>query len=130
MAGYAAMLRPDIVVVTTIGSEHHRSLGTLDRTQAEKGRMVEGLRPHGVAVLNRDDPRVMAMAASAPRVVTYGFHPEAQVRASELRIDWPHGTRLVLHVAGTAREVQLRALGRAMAYPFLAAVAVAWTEGR
>jgi UDP-N-acetylmuramoyl-tripeptide--D-alanyl-D-alanine ligase len=130
MAGYAAMLRPDIVVVTTIGSEHHRSLGTLDRTQAEKGRMVEGLGPNGIAVLNRDDPRVMAMAATALRVVTYGFHPEADVRATQVRIDWPHGTRLVLHVAGTAREVRLRGLGRVMVHPFLAAVAVTWVEGR
>jgi UDP-N-acetylmuramoyl-tripeptide--D-alanyl-D-alanine ligase len=60
MAPYATMLLPDVVVVTSIGLEHHRSLGTLDRTRAEKERMLEGLRPGGVAVLNRDDPRVMA----------------------------------------------------------------------
>jgi UDP-N-acetylmuramyl pentapeptide synthase len=131
MAPYAAMLRPDIVVVTSIGSEHNRSLGTLERTQEEKGRMVEGLRSDGVAVLNRDDPRVMALAAAtAARVVTYGFDPAADVRATEVRIDWPHGTRLALHVAGATYDVRLRLLGRVMVYPALAAVAVAWIEGR
>ena len=76
----------------------------LDRTREEKGRMVEGSAPGGTAVLNRDDPRVMAMAAWRPaRVVTYGFDPAADVRATEVRIDWPHGTRLALHVAGTRR---------------------------
>jgi UDP-N-acetylmuramoyl-tripeptide--D-alanyl-D-alanine ligase len=91
MGPYAAMLRPDVAVVTSIGSEHHRSLGGLDRTQAEKGRMVEGLRPGGTAVLNRDDPRVMAVAATAAaagaRVVTFGFGPGADVRATGVRID-------------------------------------------
>jgi UDP-N-acetylmuramoyl-tripeptide--D-alanyl-D-alanine ligase len=131
MGPYAAMLRPDVAVVTSIGSEHHRSLGTLERAQAEKGRMVEGLRPGGTAVLNRDDPRVMAMAATTDaRVVTFGFDSAADVRATEVRVDWPHGTRLALHVAGTVREVRLRLLGRVMVYPFLAAVAVAWAEGR
>jgi UDP-N-acetylmuramoyl-tripeptide--D-alanyl-D-alanine ligase len=134
MGPYAAMLRPDIVVVTSIGSEHHRGLGGLDRTREEKGRMVAGLRPGGTAVLNRDDPQVTAMAptaaAAGARVVTYGLDSRADVRATEVRIDWPHGTRLTLHVAGTVREVRLRLLGRVMVYPFLAAVAVAWAEGR
>jgi UDP-N-acetylmuramoyl-tripeptide--D-alanyl-D-alanine ligase len=64
------------------------------------------------------------------RVVTYGLHPAADVRATDVRLDWPHGTRLRLHVAGTEREVRLRLLGRVMVYPFLGAVAVAWAGGK
>ncbi|HEX2529589.1 MAG TPA: Mur ligase family protein [Geminicoccus sp.] len=131
MAPYAAMLRPDIVVVTSIGSEHHRSLGTLDNTRQEKGRMVEALRSGGVAVLNRDDPHVMAMTVPAGvRVLTYGFDPSADIRASEMTIDWPRGTKLVLQAAGTTREMRLRLLGRVMVYPALAAVAVAVAQDR
>ena len=130
MAPYAAMMRPEIAVVTTIGSEHHRSLGTLERTRQEKGRMVAGLRADGTAVLNCDDPNVMAMAAmTGARVVTYGFDAAADVRASDIRIDWPYGTRLALHVAGATYDVRLQLLGRVMVYPFLAAIAVAWVEG-
>jgi UDP-N-acetylmuramoyl-tripeptide--D-alanyl-D-alanine ligase len=129
MAPYAAMLRPDLVVVTSIGSEHHRSLGSLDQTRLEKGRMVQGLRPDGIVILNRDDPHVMAMAAmTTARIVTYGLDPAADVRATAVRIDWPHGTRLTLHADGGQREVRLRLLGRVMVYPFLAAVAAAWVE--
>ena len=130
MEAYGPMLRPDLTVVTTIGSEHHRSLGTLDVTQAEKGRMVEALGPKGIAVLNQDDPRVAAMAGlCVGRVITYGLSDEADVRATEVAIDWPHGTRLLLHVAGRTMPVRLRLLGRVMVYPFLAAVAVAHAEG-
>jgi UDP-N-acetylmuramoyl-tripeptide--D-alanyl-D-alanine ligase len=131
MTAYATMLEPDIVVVTTIGSEHHGSLGTLDRTQEEKGRMVRAMRPGGTAVLNGDDPRVCAMAAlTGARVVTYGLGPGNDVRAADVRVDWPHGTRLDLHVDGVRREVRLRLLGKVMVYPFLAAVAVGRIEGR
>lgn len=131
MAAYGAMLRPDIVVVTTIGTEHHRSLGTLDTTEAEKGRMVEALRATGVAVLNADDPRVAAMSLRcAGKVIFYGIDAEADVRATDVAIDWPHGTRFTLHMAGSSREMRTRLLGRVMVYPVLAALAAAQAEGR
>ena len=62
--------------MTSIGSEHHRSLGTLEATRDEKARMLDGLRPGGIAVLNRDDPEVMAMVPPAgTRILTFGFDP-------------------------------------------------------
>ena len=35
-----------------------------------------------------------------------------------------------LHVGGASREIRVRLLGRVMAYPVLAAAAVAWADGR
>jgi UDP-N-acetylmuramyl pentapeptide synthase len=131
MIGYADMLRPDIVVVTSIGSEHSQSLGTLEEIRDEKALMLRGLREGGTVVLNGDDPHVLAMAASTHgRVVTFGFGTDNDVRADEPRLDWPHGTRLTVHVGGAVHELQVRLLGRTMMYPILAAVAVAWVEGR
>ena len=131
MEVYAKMVEPDIAVVTTIGSEHHGSLGTLERTQEEKAWMVRAVRPGGVAALNGDDPRVRAMATlTSARVVTYGFGLDNDVRAANVRIDWPRGTRLDLHVDGVRREVCLQLLGKVMVYPFLAAVAVGRAEDR
>jgi UDP-N-acetylmuramoyl-tripeptide--D-alanyl-D-alanine ligase len=131
MIDYALMLRPDIVVVTSIGSEHSQSLGTLEEIRDEKALMLRGLREGGTVVLNGDDPHVLAMAASTHgRVVTFGFGTDNDVRADEPRLDWPHGTRLTVHVGGAVHELQVRLLGRTMMYPILAAVAVAWVEGR
>ncbi|HET6469919.1 MAG TPA: Mur ligase family protein [Geminicoccaceae bacterium] len=131
MIQYAGMMRPDVVVVTAIGSEHNRSLGSLENTRDEKAQMLRGLRQGGIAVLNGDDPHVRAMAAmTEARVVTFGLGPDNDVRASGVRLDWPHGTRLTVHVGGAARELRVRLLGRVMAYPVLGAVAVAWAEGR
>ena len=46
MATYARLLRPDITVVTSIGSEHNRSLKTLETTRTEKAEMVRVLSGH------------------------------------------------------------------------------------
>lgn len=130
MRPYASMLRPDIAVVTSIGSEHHRSLGTLEVTRDEKAWMVRALGPGGVAVLNGDDPNVMWMAGETDaRVVTYGFGAGCDVRAEGERLDWPQGMRFRLTGFGESRDVSLRLIGRHMVYPALAAFAVSRLEG-
>jgi UDP-N-acetylmuramyl pentapeptide synthase len=130
MAPCAAMLRPDVAVVTRIASEHRTSLGTLEATRREKVPMVEALPRSGLAVLNGDDPNVLWMAGrTKARVVTYGFGAACDVRADAVRLDWPRGTRFRLHLAGRTRQVRVRLIGRHMVYPVLAASAVAWAEG-
>ena len=64
MSRYPPILRPDLAVVTSIGSEHNRSLGTLERTRHEKAEMVRSLPATGRAILNGDDPNVRWMAGS------------------------------------------------------------------
>ncbi|MFO1067832.1 MAG: Mur ligase family protein [Geminicoccaceae bacterium] len=131
MARLAGVLRPDIVVVTAVASEHRTSLGPLDRIRDEKAIMLTRLRPGGIAVLNGDDPRVMTMAAMTPaRFVTFGYGEGCDVRALRHRLDWPHGSELVVAVGGRELTLRTRLLGRALSYPLLAALAVAWVEGR
>jgi UDP-N-acetylmuramyl pentapeptide synthase len=130
MAMYADLLRPNVAVVTSIGSEHNRSLGTLEVTRHEKAEMVRALPADGLAVLNGDDPNVRWMAGQTrARVLTFGFGADNDVRASDFRIDWPHGSRFPVQVGGEAREVRTRLLGRHQAYSILAAVTVASAEG-
>lgn len=87
MVRYARFLRPDVVVVTSIGSEHARSLGPPEEIRDEKAHMVRALSPDGLAVLNGDDPNVRWMSTQTEaRVVTYGFGAENDVRASGVRL--------------------------------------------
>lgn len=131
MKPYARVVRPDIAVVTSIGSEHNRSLETLEVTRAEKVAMVRALPPSGVAVLNGDDPNVMWMAGQTrARVVTFGFGAACDVRATDAALDWPHGSRFRVNAFGEEREGTTRLIGRPMLYPVLAAIAVAHVERR
>ena len=130
MATYARMIRPDAVVVTSIGSEHNRSLGAIEDARVEKSRMVEALPPSGLAVLNGDDANVMWMRErTKARAVTFGFGLHCDVRASDVQLDWPNGARFRLHAWKRQRNVRVRLLGKPMVYSVLAALAVALDQG-
>jgi UDP-N-acetylmuramyl pentapeptide synthase len=130
MKRYARVIRPDVAVVTAVGSEHRRSLLTLDVTRAEKSWILRVLPASGVAVLNGDDANVMWMKEQTrARVVTFGFGAACDVRAADVRLDWPRGTRFRLTAFGEERDVDVRLIGRHMIYPVLAAIAVSHLEG-
>src|SRR5262245_2914083 len=129
MATYADMVQPDVTVVTSVGSEP-AILGGSERIRHEKADMVRALRASGRAVLNGDDANVLWMRQhSRAPVVTFGFEPTNDVRADNLTMDWPNGTRFTLHAGGHAQSVRVRLIGRTMVYPVLAAIAVALSEG-
>ena len=81
-----AMVRPDIALVTTVEPVHIEHFASLSAIADAKGEIFSGLKPGGTAILNRDNPsysRLLAHAQASPagRVVTFGEHPEADVRA-------------------------------------------------
>jgi UDP-N-acetylmuramoyl-tripeptide--D-alanyl-D-alanine ligase len=74
-------------VVLNVGHAHAGEFGGLDQVARAKGELVEALPADGAAILNADDPRVLAMAArTAARVVTFGVDSRtALIRAAEIR---------------------------------------------
>jgi UDP-N-acetylmuramoyl-tripeptide--D-alanyl-D-alanine ligase len=116
---------PDISVVLKVGLAHAGEFGGIEATQKAKSEIVRELPPTAVAVLNADDPRVMAMTAvTAARIVRFGLSPDAEVRAENVRAT-ASGTAFTLVVDGEAREVALRILGEHHVSNALAALAVA-----
>ena len=90
---------PRYGVVLNVGHAHAGEFGGLDQVAEAKGELVEALPADGVAILNADDPRVLAMAArTAARVVTVGVDDRAAlIRATDVRLDdlgWPSFTLL------------------------------------
>jgi alanine racemase len=72
----ARIAPPDIAVVTTVEPAHLEAFGSLEAIAREKGDLIAALRPAGLAVLNADDPRVLALAGRTnARVITYGTCP-------------------------------------------------------
>ena len=106
------MIRPDISVVTSIGSDHHSVFRTLDAAADHKGKVVDSLSPDGVATLNADDPRVAAMRRRCRgRVMTCGISPEATLRASEVSAAWPDRLSFVASFGNESVRVQTRLCG-------------------
>jgi UDP-N-acetylmuramyl pentapeptide synthase len=130
MRRYARTIRPDVTIVTSIGTEHHRSLRTLENTRNEKADMVRALPERGLAVLNGDDPNVLWMRGeTGARVVTYGRGEHNDVVFSDVKLDWPRGTRYRIRAGGVSGELRVRLLGWPMIYAVTAAAATALAEG-
>lgn len=131
MARFAWALRPSVVVVTCIGHEHIQSFRDLDHLRDEKAAMVRSLAADGVAVLNGDDPNVMWMVSQTrARIVTFGLTPGLDVYGTDMKLDWPHGTRLRLHAGGESIVVDTHLVGDGLIQGLLAAAAVAGIDGR
>jgi UDP-N-acetylmuramoyl-tripeptide--D-alanyl-D-alanine ligase len=126
----ARLARPSIGVVTAVRGVHLSRAGSIEAIQAGKRELVEALPADGWAVLNADDPRVLAMASATPaQVLTYGFSDAADVRASDIRSLGADGMRFRLWLAGASFDVATPVLGRHGVHNALAAAAVASLAG-
>lgn len=83
----ARMARPTVGVITNVGPAHLESLGSVEAVARAKGELLDYLPPDGTAVLNADDPLVMAQRfRTAAQLVTFGLTPAADIRAVELDV--------------------------------------------
>jgi UDP-N-acetylmuramoyl-tripeptide--D-alanyl-D-alanine ligase len=118
------IFRPQIGVVTTIGSDHYKKFRSLEVTAREKGKLVEDLPAHGAAILNADDPHVSAMAQrTRARVITYGRSPNADVRTVDISSDWPDRLALTVVHGDQSTRIQTQLVGEHWTASVLAAVA-------
>jgi UDP-N-acetylmuramate--alanine ligase len=78
-----------IAVVTNIDPEHLDHYGSFDKVRDGFKQFVESIPFYGFATLCIDHPEVQAMIGRITdrRIVTYGFSPQADVRAANLRFD-------------------------------------------
>ncbi|MCJ2054318.1 UDP-N-acetylmuramoylalanyl-D-glutamyl-2,6-diaminopimelate--D-alanyl-D-alanine ligase [Methylobacterium sp. J-070] len=120
----AAQVRPDVALITTVEPVHIEHFASLAAIADAKGEIFSGIRAGGVAIINRDAQHfdrlvAHAQASRAGRVVSFGEHPQADVRAQRivLRPDLSVVDALVMgqpvtYKLGTAgRHAALNSLG-------------------
>ena len=130
---------PRYGVVLNVGHAHAGEFGGLDQVARAKGELVEALPAEGVAILNADDPRVLAMAArTAARVVTFGIAPRAPlsshapqptIQAADVRLDDLGRPSFTLLTPEGPAPVNLRLHGAHIVPDALAAAALAHELG-
>ncbi|MBX3195927.1 MAG: UDP-N-acetylmuramoyl-tripeptide--D-alanyl-D-alanine ligase [Microbacteriaceae bacterium] len=125
IARLVSIATPDVGVVLKVGLAHAGEFGGVEGVERAKAEMVTDLPSDAVALLNRNDPRVAAMASrTAARVVWFGTGPDADPRAEDI-VASADGTAFTLVTGGLRLPVRLRILGEHHVSNALAALGVA-----
>lgn len=123
MAPLARMARPNVALITNIGRAHLEAFGSPEGVAAEKSVMLDYLVPDGFAVLHADDPWSRAIGGCYPcRQVTFGLSPEADWRATHIRLGDDYVSFVVKR---TGDKVTVPVVGRIQVSNCMAAIAVA-----
>ncbi|KJS63593.1 UDP-N-acetylmuramoyl-tripeptide--D-alanyl-D-alanine ligase [Streptomyces rubellomurinus] len=121
---------PRIGLVLNVGTAHVGEFGSQEAIAEAKGEIVEALPAHGTAILNADDRLVRAMATrTRAKVVYFGESPDADVRATGVRLDATGRPSFTLTTPAGSAPVQLRLYGEHHVSNALAAAAVAMELG-
>ena len=118
------MVRPHVALVTNVEPVHIQYFRSVSAIADAKGEIVAGLEPGGTAVVNRDNPhwerlRAHAFASSAGRVVTFGEHEAADVRAERIIVKSDtsivdalvFGQRVTYRLGTPGRHIAINSLG-------------------
>ena len=126
IARLCAVAPPRLGAVLCVGHAHAGEFGSIEDVARAKAELPEALPPDGVALLNADDPRVLAMAGrTAARVVTFGRAAAAAVRADGVTVDEAGRPSFTLVTEEASAPVRLRLHGAHNVANALAAAAVA-----
>lgn len=119
--------RPDIAVITNIGEAHIGLFKNKKNIVQAKSELLVALKDKGTAILNRDDSYfdfLLSCLSAHNEVISFGFHPEAQVRAINFWQKNEKELHFELIVDGDHFQVFLPLLGRFNVANALAAIAV------
>ncbi len=130
IAALTGMIAPDIAVVLNVGQAHLGEFGSRAAIARTKGELVQGLAPGGTAVLNADDPRVVAMRSLTDGpVLTFGRAEHADVRVLDLALDRLARPSFTLQTAATSASLALPIVGAHQALNASAAAAAGLAAG-
>ena len=113
IAPLAAMVRPDIAIITNVGIAHIEFMGTREAIAIEKGMLAEAVGENGTVILNADDDFTPSIASrTRARVMTAGL-AGGDVRATDLE-QLSVGIKFRLHATGQCVEAELPVPGEHM----------------
>jgi len=128
IARLAEIAAPTVGLITCVAEAHLEGLGSIEGVARAKGELFEGLAPGAVAVVNADDPHVVAQAARfGGRRLTFGTGGDVQAR--RVCCDRVDGSSFQLCADGEAHAVTLPLAGPHNVHNALGAAAAALATG-
>ena len=119
----ARVIEPDIGVITTIGRAHIEHFGTKAAIAREKAMLLSYIRPGGTAIVSADASELTEFVRPIPNVVTFGRHPDADLRLTSFEHDTTDDAICSHFTVNDRASFPLALYGEHNAYNALAAVA-------
>jgi len=121
------LTRPHIAIVVEIQHDHMEFHDSIDSVIQTKMEIIEGLAPGGAVILNRDSlhfPTMLgiAHAKGVSRILTFGEHPLADIRATSISL-LPDCSHIEIDICGKKTAYNLSLPGAHMAMNSLAVCA-------
>lgn len=130
IAALAKIAQPEIGVVTNVAPVHLEFFKSVAEIARAKYELIESLPSGGTAILNADDEYVSQFGRDFHgRVVRYGLHPSADVRAENIESLGAAGSVFDLVAGGCREPATLPLVGKHNIYNALAAVATGMESG-
>jgi UDP-N-acetylmuramoyl-tripeptide--D-alanyl-D-alanine ligase len=134
IAALAGIALPNQAVVTNVAPVHLENFDSIAGIARAKYELIEALPHGGTAVLNSDDEYVCQFGRDFKgKVVLFGWKPTAgvlaDVRAENIEVLGPEGTRFDLISREVRQSMQSPLLGQHNVYNVLAAAAIALEHG-
>jgi UDP-N-acetylmuramoyl-tripeptide--D-alanyl-D-alanine ligase len=122
--------KPTVGVITNVGTAHIEFLESREEIAREKGDLIAHLPAEGTAILNADDPLVLAQRnRTSARVISFGTAIDADVRGGDIEWIDDRGYRLELETPEGIGTVEVQGLGPTTIINALAAAAAALAVG-
>ena len=130
ISALARIALPNQAVVTNVAPVHLESFDSIGGIARAKYELIEALPHGGTAVLNADDEYVCQFGRDFKgKVILFGFKATADVRAENVEVLGPDGTRFDLVSQEMRQPLQSPLLGRHNVYNVLGAAAMALEHG-
>jgi len=121
---------PDVACIINVQEAHLEGLGDIQGVAQAKSELYTGLKPAARIAVNLDDEIVSSLAESMTQEkITFGCHPEAFVRCTDLKSLAEEGMAYVLHVGTETRPVTIKGFGNHNVTNSLAAAAMSYACG-
>ncbi len=84
----AKIAAPHIGILTNAGPAHLEGFGSIAGVARAKGELFDALADDGIAIINHDDAYYSSWRerCGSRRVISFGLHPDADVRAEAIRV--------------------------------------------
>ena len=127
MAFFSKILKPDLIIMTSVGGAHLQNFRSLSEYQAEKISLISSLKPEGKVLVNSDDLRLRQIKVN--NLITIGISDSlSDYHIENYKVD-SKGTVFRISTLGQKISIKTKLIGKQSIYSQLFAFAVGLEMG-